>query len=406
MPPRANPPRWRGLLRVVGVLAAFGLGILAVYLVAIGKSDKQHQLGIIAGLWSALVGAVALFGVRHPTSAGLAYPPAPLGTEIEMRESQGIETQREVAARRAYEQQLHALVRREMEHIQNAVGEQVAQLRADVAMLRGDLLEKLGGQIRLERIETTRLIGSEVEALSHEVRQMAVARGVLLPADIMDFGRHDGGADRGIAPQLLAPLGVSTRVESASERTDVHAVIRDDASDHVRSAPAAQVAPVHVAAVQPAPVPAAPPLAAQTVAAAQAVPDVPLDRPVAQPAEAARPIAATAAAATAPATAAPATAGVDARRAVEAPAGEDYAMASDGPPSSMGRDPFAGLPRLSRFAEADLGPLPTSKSTSEPVRPRGHHQAPDETEGETGGGRRRRAEGETNDILARLLSSR
>jgi hypothetical protein len=35
-----------------------------------------------------------------------------------------------------------------------------------------DLLDKVGGQIALERIETTRIIGSDLEALQEEVRQL------------------------------------------------------------------------------------------------------------------------------------------------------------------------------------------------------------------------------------------
>ncbi len=426
MSPRSRPPRWTGLLRILAVLLAFGLGILAVYLVAIGKSDKQHQLGIIAGLWSALVGA---YGIRHPVAVltPVYAPPPPPAAELEVRESAGIETQREVAARRAYEQQLHALVRREMEHIQNSVGEQVAQLRADVATLRGDLLEKLGGQIRLERIETTRLIGSEVEALSHEVRQLAVARGVLVPADIMDFGRHDGGADRGIAPQLLAPLGGSPRLESASERTDVHPPVRDEvpaaAQAHAGHGTTAHVGPPPASTVQ-AVTAQAPTGQAQTAQAPTAqASTVHVATAQAPAAQSSMSQSSTSQAPTAQAPAAQdrQSAAAPAPHAVHAPAAQAQPEpatpptapptpaddASDGPAPSMGRDPFAGLPRLSRFAEADLGPLPTSKAAAEPVRVRGHHQAPDEVESEpAGGGRRRRADGETNDILARLLNSR
>ena len=42
--------------------------------------------------------------------------------------------QREVSARRAYEQQLHEMVRREIETIQRVVGDQLGKLRDDVAI--------------------------------------------------------------------------------------------------------------------------------------------------------------------------------------------------------------------------------------------------------------------------------
>ncbi len=65
------------------------------------------------------------------------------------------------------------MVRREIETIQRVVGDQLGRLREDVSALRGDLVDQVGGKIRLERIETTRVIGSDIEALQNEVRQLA-----------------------------------------------------------------------------------------------------------------------------------------------------------------------------------------------------------------------------------------
>ena len=100
----------------------------------------------------------------------------PAGSDVELRQDFALELQREVSARRAYEQQLHEMVRREIETIQRVVGDQLGQLREDVATLRGDLVDQVGGKIRLERIETTRVIGSDIEALQNEVRQLAGSR--------------------------------------------------------------------------------------------------------------------------------------------------------------------------------------------------------------------------------------
>ena len=74
--------------------------------------------------------------------------------------------------RRAHELRLEHMLRRE---IRNSVAGEVAALRAEIAELRSELLEKVGGQLRLERIETTRVIGSDLEALQHEVRQLKAA---------------------------------------------------------------------------------------------------------------------------------------------------------------------------------------------------------------------------------------
>ncbi|MBV9593545.1 MAG: hypothetical protein JO147_07120, partial [Actinobacteria bacterium] len=207
--PRGSSSRLRNLFRFVAFLLAIALGVLAVWLIAMGKSDKQHQLGIIAGLWSGLIGAFGLYWLQSPgrgevvAATNTASAPES-ATGLEVRQQAALDTQREVASRRAFEQQLHALVRREMEHMQTAMSEQMAQLRAEVATLRGDLLEKVGGQIRLERIETTRVIGSDIEALQHEVRQLAIARGLVLPG--AELHRFDPAVDLGVAPAAVAPL--------------------------------------------------------------------------------------------------------------------------------------------------------------------------------------------------------
>jgi hypothetical protein len=90
------------------------------------------------------------------------------------------------------------------------------------------------------------------------------------------------------------------------------------------------------------------------------------------------------------------------------------------------------MPRLSRFAEVDLGPMPAPKlaepakqtdpatvitpagspepaevaQAGQPETQPAHQSSGELAAGARTGGRRRRAEGETNDILARLLSSR
>ncbi len=137
-------------------------------------SDKI-SLGVIIGLWAALIGAMTFFGGRHAAGASGSFGATAGGTggDLELRQDFALELQREVSARRAYEQQLHEMVRREIETIQRVVGDQLGKLRDDVATLRGDLVDQVGGKIRLERIETTRVIGSDIEALQNEVRQLA-----------------------------------------------------------------------------------------------------------------------------------------------------------------------------------------------------------------------------------------
>src|SRR5437763_14876155 len=114
-----------------------------------------------------------MFGSRrfiHPLEQTPFAGDESRSTELELRaRSLDLERAEEAAARRAYEVRLEQMLRSEIE---SAVAHQVAGLRAEIAILRSELLEKVGGQLRLERIETTRVIGSDLEALQHEVRQL------------------------------------------------------------------------------------------------------------------------------------------------------------------------------------------------------------------------------------------
>jgi hypothetical protein len=161
----AGPPS--SVLRVVGFAAAVALGAVGVWLIVTATSQKWTELGVLAGLWGLLIGAFAAFGPRQPATpvAEAAEVPATAGTELERLDA-GSE-------RREYEARLELMLRRE---IQGAMSREVAALRAEVAQLRTELVEKVGGQLRLERIETTRVIGSDIEALQREVDQLKSER--------------------------------------------------------------------------------------------------------------------------------------------------------------------------------------------------------------------------------------
>ena len=93
--------------------------------------------------------------------------------EIELRQFGELQLARDAAARRESEQELELSLRREVERV---LADQLASLREEVAALRAEVVDKLGGQLRLERIETTRVIGSDLEALQHEIRRLAAVR--------------------------------------------------------------------------------------------------------------------------------------------------------------------------------------------------------------------------------------
>jgi len=148
------------------MFGAIGLGGVAVYLVVVGHTQKQVQIGLLVGLWGVMLGAFTLFGPRH-TAADDAGEQGDDGSTWLSSKGELVS-----AERREHELQLEVILRREMERV---LRDEMAELRGEVAGLRTDLLDKMNGQLRLERVETTRVISSDIDELQHEVRRLAVA---------------------------------------------------------------------------------------------------------------------------------------------------------------------------------------------------------------------------------------
>ena len=452
---------------------AFALTIAAAWMIALGHSQREVSLGVIAGLWAALVAAFTLFsGQRHAnvlTGGGF------VGSELEIRQDYAVELQREATARRAYEQQLHEMVRREMGHIQQTMSDQIGQLRQDVSGLRGELVEKVGGQIRLERIETTRVIGSDIEALQNEVRRLARGGSAndLLGVASTDFakefavgnppaangstvrpsvpGADPSAVERSVAGEAsrFGPPSLFPATRTAANAGSAQSVVASLSAgapsiprpQETIAPPADRVAPTSVtwpATTWPADVPRAylspPPSVAQTPRPQPSVTELatpaPRDSQVAgvltgAPSASASPVSALPVARPSPGSLAP-------------PAGSR--PTPSGPTAPWAADPFAGLPRLTRFVERDEAPSaadgpnppdawrrpspsinpparPPAPADSAAVAPNGaatplqrRHAAPEEvlpptSEAPLPGGRRRRVEGDPNEVLTRLLGT-
>ena len=177
-----------------GMVLAATLGIIAVGLAVLGTTQKQVQIGLIIGLWAALIGLITVYGIRRRAT------PSELSaerSELELRRIYQIGRERDAADRRHYALQLEMMLRRETERV---LREELGALRAEVSALRSDVVEKVHGQLQLERIETTRVIGSDLEALQNEVRRLALARDSLPSA-------APGWARTTIeAPRLATPM--------------------------------------------------------------------------------------------------------------------------------------------------------------------------------------------------------
>ena len=300
--------------------------------------------------------------------------------------------------RRQYELRLEEMLRRE---IHASVAGEVATLRGEVAALRNDLLEKVGGQIRLERIETTRLIGSDIEALQQEVQQLKTAH------DGLDLGELVPRLAELVAEQ--APAQIVQRRYPPEPPYDQRGsrLIAPTASARRLPLPRLLAAPVAAAPVVATTRPAVPIVRSTQPSMPELAPD---RTPFRVPAPSVAPVASVAS--TPPSAASPSSAPSAAAPGV-APATV----------SASGADPFADLPRLTRFTDLPLD-VPSSDAASAELDSAeaahsgvgvrraangpsalasatvGRHSVADSA---SAGGRRRHEDGAGDDTLAHIL---
>jgi hypothetical protein len=379
-------PRATGVLRGGGFAIAVALGAVAVWLIVTSTTQKRLELGVLAGLWGLLLGAFCAFGTRRGQRDELAVPVAG-GQELTVRGVGYVERADESAARRHFEARLEQMLRQE---IQTTLGREIASLREEVASLRNDLLEKVGGQLRLERIETTRVIGSDIEALQREIDQLKNGRPVV---------DASGPITRTI-PRIIEP---AQPVQQAPAR--------------VQQSPVQQSPVVQPAVVQPA------------VLQAEPARQQPVTQPV-QPEPAARPAQPQPVQEQEASDQQPPARPVQ-RQPVQEPAQPVQQQAQEQSPVDGG-DFFADLPRLRPFTDFELDPVLPSASATDgadtggqgsaasaeaedqrpplraPRRPEsgpaaaGRHGRSDDAG--SGGGRRRRAADDEDNVLARILA--
>ena len=205
--PRRKPTSSRsGFWRILAIAAAAALGVAAICLVVFSSSAKQIQIGVLLGAWAAFLAAPVIFGSRRSqlAEASANAPDAQTADahaselqaarrqvadlraaqleatrdvhqvhELELRRFGELELARETAERREADYRLELALRGEMEKV---LGDQIGVLREEISSLRAEVVDKLGGQLRLERIETTRVIASDLEALQNEIKRLGSAK--------------------------------------------------------------------------------------------------------------------------------------------------------------------------------------------------------------------------------------
>ncbi len=181
MPRTSSRSGGRGGLRTLALAVAVVVALVSTAAVVISDDPQILRLAVVGALWAFVLAAFAA-----PRRRGDDDGDRP-GTEIELRKTYEIELEREVAARREYELQLEVYLRRELER---GLAEDVAALRDEVGRMRGEMMDRLDGELRMERIETTRLVGGSLRALQDEARRLGID--VPVPAELTGGSIFDG----------------------------------------------------------------------------------------------------------------------------------------------------------------------------------------------------------------------
>lgn len=164
----------RTALRIVALVMAFALSVVGICLIAFSSSARLFKVGFPVALWGAFLayavhGSAWLNPDRAPSVSGDGSPTAQRDRPTEDRQSDD-------DLRREHEVRLEEMFRREIErNLRQHIGHlhaDVTGLRGDVAGLRGEVLDAVDGRLRMKRIETTRIIGSDLAPLQNEIRRL------------------------------------------------------------------------------------------------------------------------------------------------------------------------------------------------------------------------------------------
>jgi hypothetical protein len=387
-------------LRTVGFVLAIALGIVSIWLIVIDDSAKMKTVGALVGFWGLLLGAFSIFGryLQHP--AGTAAMSA---SELAVRGPSALERPEDATARREFERQLMSMLRHE---VQATMTSELARMRDEIIALRHELVEKFHGDLRMERIETTRVFGSDIEALQQEINQLKAARGAMEASRWYTEPVRTEPARTVAARAEAAPPGSAPVVEAQVVEAGMAA----------ETVPAEVEAGIAARTVDERPIPAARPLqdwptaeipaqpAEQPVGADFGTPSVHGTRvtPAAAPQPESEPRSDPEPVPVIEPTRQPDSVQTEAAHPVPAP-----------PVHAPPPDDFADLPRITPFTAfpLDSAPLPVppvGEARQEPaaVARGGRRRAADANGGHDplGGRRRREGESASNDLLAQILA--
>lgn len=146
------------------MVAVLALAVIATAVLVLTDSARWLRLGVLAALWAALLGVFLATRFRkamHEREAEVA----------DVRSTYELELEREVAARREYELEVEAAARK---RVAEANREDLAELRAELRVLRESLERLTGGEVLVERFA--------LQAQSTRMRSLSDGQRRVVPA--------------------------------------------------------------------------------------------------------------------------------------------------------------------------------------------------------------------------------
>lgn len=143
-----------------------GLALIATVVLVLGDDARLLRLGLLAALWTALLGAFAAARYRKDANART-------GEADRLQQIYELELEREIAARREYELEVEAETRRQVEEeVRDESRRELDALRGELRNLRENLEALLGGDVLVERV-ALRAESTRLRSLSDQSRVIA-----------------------------------------------------------------------------------------------------------------------------------------------------------------------------------------------------------------------------------------
>lgn len=178
------------------LIAGLSFAVVATGVLVFTQDARWLRLGIIAGLWAALLGAFLAARYRKQAET----------TRESMAEAQAVyelELEREVAARREYELEVELAARRKADREDHGG---IQELRAEVIALRESLRQLMGGEVLYERVALT--------AQSTRMRSLRDEQAALPPGvDSSSYGDQP--------PRIVSGQQFRRHEEVAEQRTEL-----------------------------------------------------------------------------------------------------------------------------------------------------------------------------------------